>query len=78
MINELLEKRDHLCDIAAILYGDMYICNDKFWGSPTEQDMMNVELALESLGYESSENCSDEVKEAAIILINDLINRGII
>ena len=78
MINELLEKRDHLMDIAAILYGDMYVCNDKFWGSPTEQDMLNVELALESLGYDSSANCSEEIKQAATKIMSDLIDKGIL
>ena len=36
MIDELLEERDNLFEIASVLYGDMFVTNESFWGSPTE------------------------------------------
>ena len=42
-IQELLEKRNTLTEIAAILYGDDYITKEEFWGSPTEKEMEVVE-----------------------------------
>lgn len=51
MYNDLLELRDHLTDIAAELYGDMYVCNDNFWGSPTERQMCKVEESLSNLNF---------------------------
>ena len=44
--------RDILCDIASELYGDLYVCNDNFWGSPTEREMYKVEESLSNLGFE--------------------------
>ena len=52
MINELLEKREILGDIAAELYGDLWITNEKFWGSPTERDLQEVNQQLINLGWE--------------------------
>lgn len=75
MINELLEKRDHLCDIAAELYGDMFICNDKFWGSPTEREMREVEDKLQDLGY-VNEEITDEMKQQAVDIMIELIKKG--
>jgi hypothetical protein len=51
MITELLELRDVLTDIAAELYGDMFVTNEAFWGSPTERQMFEVEERLTDLGY---------------------------
>jgi len=51
MITELLELRDVLTDIAAELYGDMFVTNEAFWGSPTERQMFEVEERLSNLGY---------------------------
>ena len=51
MYNDLLEMRDILSDIASELYGDLYVCNDNFWGSPTEKEMYKVEESLSNLGF---------------------------
>jgi len=51
MMNELLELRNTLADIAAELYGDLYVTNEAFWGSPTERQMFEVEERLTDLGY---------------------------
>ena len=76
MIQELLEKRDVLTDIAAELYGDMFITVDEFWGSPTEREMSVVDDELANLGWEPE--VTPEIVALAEILLQDLIDRGII
>jgi hypothetical protein len=51
MIKELLEKQELLGEIAAELYGDLWIMNEKFWGSPTERELQEVTMGLMNLGY---------------------------
>ena len=51
MYNDLLQMRDILSDIASELYGELYVCNDNFWGSPTEREMYLVEESLSNLGF---------------------------
>lgn len=67
MIQELLEERDNLFEIASILYGDMFITEDKFWGSPTDTQLQDVYEKLEFYGY-IEEEPTDEMIEAAKIL----------
>lgn len=50
-IEQLLELQTHLADIAASLYGDLWINNDKFWGSVTERQMGLVTNRMIDLGY---------------------------
>jgi hypothetical protein len=50
-MDELLELRDTLTEIAQSLYGDWWVMNDKFWGSPTELQMRELEDKLYNLGY---------------------------
>jgi hypothetical protein len=52
MINELLEKRDILGDIAIELYGDLWITEEDFWGSTTELQLKEVNDQLLDLGWE--------------------------
>ena len=52
MINELLEKRDILGDIAIELYGDLWITEEDFWGSTTELQLQEVNDQLLNLGWE--------------------------
>ena len=75
-IQELLEKRNILTDIAAVLYGDDYITKDEFWGSPTEKEMEVVEKQLMDLGHE--EEAPAEMQALAQIIFDDLVNRGLI
>ena len=51
MYDDLLLMRDILSDIASELYGEFYVCNDNFWGSPTEKEMYKVEESLSNLGF---------------------------
>ena len=50
MIKELKKLQNVLHDIAAELYGDLWIMNDKFWGSPTERQLREVTMQLIDLG----------------------------
>jgi hypothetical protein len=50
MIKELKKLQNVLHDIAAELYGDLWIMNDKFWGSPTERQLREVTIQLIDLG----------------------------
>lgn len=74
MINDLLKQRDHLSDLATIMYGELYVSHQDFWGSPLESEMSEVELSLLELGWEP-EDYSPEVYEASIVVVNDLLDR---
>ena len=50
MIKELKKLQNVLHDIAAELYGDLWIMNDRFWGSPTERQLREVTMQLIDLG----------------------------
>ena len=50
MIKELKKLQNVLHDIAAELYGDLWIMYDKFWGSPTERQLREVTIQLIDLG----------------------------
>ena len=76
MIEELLDKRNVLTDIAAELYGDLFITVDEFWGSPTEREMGIVDQELADLGWEPE--TTPEIIALAEMLLQDLVNRGIL
>ena len=50
MIKEVKKLQNVLHHIAAELYGDLWIMNDKFWGSPTERQLREVTMQLIDLG----------------------------
>ena len=64
MIEELLEKREDLFEIAALLYGDSFITNQDFWGSPTERHLQELYAELYDLGYEFPEPSPEQIEEA--------------
>lgn len=74
MIDELLEERDNLFEIASVLYGDMFVTNESFWGSPTELQLQRVYDKLDLFGHEDEEP-TDEMIEAAKIL-EKIIEKG--
>ena len=76
MIEELLEKRNTLTDIAAELYGDLFITVDEFWGSPTERQMGEVDDELIRLGWEVE--ITPEVEALAEIILQELVDRGVL
>ena len=66
MIKELKRKQNLLSEIAAELYGDLWIMNEKFWGSPTERELEEVTMSLMNLGYRVEP--TPEQEEAAKII----------
>ena len=75
-IQELLEQKNTLCEIASVLYGDNYILQDEFWNSPTEQEIKSVWQQLDLLGYQ--EEVTPEMQALGDLLFEDLVKRGII
>ncbi len=67
MIKELKEKQNLLSEIAAELYGDLWIMNEKFWGSPTEKELREVTMQMIDLGHtiEPSEEQEELAKKIA-------------
>jgi len=51
-IQKLLQLQTTLSEIATELYGDLYVCEDEFWNSPTEKQLRKVTNKLLDLGYE--------------------------
>ena len=66
MIKELKKLQNILHDMAAELYGDLWIMNDKFWNSPTERQLREVTMHLIDLGV--TLDAADEQIEAAKII----------
>ena len=62
-IQELLEQRDILTEISSILYGDLFVESEEFWGSVTEKQMAKVVEELLDLGY--VEHYDDEIRNHA-------------
>jgi hypothetical protein len=76
-IEELLEQRSVLVEMAAVMYGDMYIANEYFWNSSIEKDMFEIESELIDLGHED-EPSSPEMEFAARVIFDLLKKDGII
>ena len=67
MIKELKKLQSILHDMAAELYGDLWIMNDKFWNSPTERQLREVTMQLIDLGetFEPTEEQEELAKKIA-------------
>lgn len=76
MIDQLLEKRNLLAEIAATLYGEGWIVNSSFWGSPTEKEMSEVEESLHNLGWKTE--ITPEMEKAAEKVLQELLKKGVI
>ena len=76
-IEELLEKRQMLVEIAAVMYGDMYVTNENFWKSQTEKEMFDIESELDELGY-VEEGITPEMEMAAWVIFEALKKGGIL
>lgn len=70
MIKELLERQIILSEIAVELYGELWVMNEKFWGSPTERELWEVTNRLIDLGFTLSP--TPEQEEAARIIAKNL------
>ena len=76
-IEELLEQRSVLIEMASVMYGDLYITNEHFWNSSIEKDMFEIESELIDLGHEEEE-VSPEMEFAARVIFDLLKKDGII
>jgi len=76
-INELLEQRDVLTEIAFMLYGEFYVAEKAFWESPTQKDLFHIESELYDLGWEDND-VSPEMEMAALLMFEALKSGGII
>lgn len=74
MIKELLDKRELLIQIAIELYGEFWITDERFWDSPTEIEMRNVQHQLDDLGY--TEEPTEEEKIISQIIFDEMVRRG--
>ena len=75
-LEELLEQRNIVTEIAIELYGQMYVFNRKFWGSTTEQEINDIQHRLMNLGYEFEP--TPEEQELADIIYKALLEQEII
>jgi hypothetical protein len=76
VLEELLEKKDIITDIAVELYGPMYVFDRRFWGSPTESDLNEVQQQLINLGHVFEP--TPEEQELADIIYKALLEQEII
>ncbi len=76
-IEELLEQRSVLVEMAAVMYGEMYVTNENFWKSSIEQDMYVIEEELDNLGH-VEEGITPEMELAARIIFDLLKSNGTI
>ena len=53
-----------LFETAEALYGEMFLTEDKFWGSVTDRQLQDNTIQLETLGHQFEEP-SEEMMEAA-------------
>jgi len=76
-IDELLEQRSILVEMASVMYGDLYITNEHFWKSSVERDMFDIESELMDLGYEEPD-ISPEMELAALLIFDALKKGGLL
>lgn len=69
-MDSLLETRELLFEIAFELYGEMWVIDESFWGSPTEKQLSAIQMQLYELGHE--EDLTNEQIAAANKLAKDL------
>ena len=75
IIQELLDERDTLHEIASVMYGDFYVIQQDFWGSPTERELKRVYEQLELLGHEDP--ITEEQQSIGEMIFQGLVDNGI-
>ena len=74
-IQELLDERETLHDIARVMYGDLYVVQQDFWGSPTERELKRVYEQLDLLGHEDP--ITEEQQAIGNMIFDKLVDEGI-
>ena len=64
MIERLLEIREMLFETAEALYGEMFLMEDKFWGSVTDRQLQANTFQLEDLGHQFEQPSEEQVEAA--------------
>jgi hypothetical protein len=64
MIERLLEIREMLFETAEALYGEMFLMEDKFWGSVTDRQLQENTFQLEDLGHQFEQPSEEQVEAA--------------
>ena len=64
MIERLLEIREMLFETAEALYGEMFLMEDKFWGSVTDRQLQENTFQLEDLGHQFEQPSKEQVEAA--------------
>ena len=67
MVKELLERRTILFEIAEVLYGEFFVGEDEFWGSPTEKELQEVNSLLDDYGYADPAPTDEQIQAAKLI-----------
>jgi len=75
IIQELLNERETLCEIAKVMYGDMYVIQKDFWNSPTERELARVYEQLELLGHDDP--ITEEQQAIGEMIFDKLVDEGI-
>ena len=74
-IQELLDERETLHEIASVMYGDFYVIQQDFWGSPTERELKRVYEQLDLLGHEDP--ITEEQQAIGNMIFDKLVDEGI-
>ena len=74
-IQELLDERETLHEIASVMYGDFYVIQQDFWGSPTERELKRVYEQLDLLGHEDP--ITEEQQAIGEMIFDKLVDEGI-
>ena len=74
-IQELLNERETLNEIARVMYGDLYVVQQDFWGSPTERELKRVYEQLDLLGHEDP--ITEEQQAIGEMIFQGLVDNGI-
>ena len=74
-IQELLNERETLNEIARVMYGDLYVIQQDFWGSPTERELKRVYEQLDLLGHEDP--ITEEQQAIGEMIFQGLVDNGI-
>lgn len=64
MIERLLEIREMLFETAEALYGEMFLMEDKFWGSVTDRQLQENTFQLEDLGHQFEQPTEEQLEAA--------------
>ena len=72
MINELIEKKDALFEMAEVMFGEDFIIEAKFWESSINRDLIEVHDKLGVLGWNPEIEVTPAMLKAAAAIAKKL------